>query len=93
MRLVPVVLCLSAGLAAALAQNAPAQAPLPFVSPIFGDSMVLQRGKPNTIWGWSQPGDTIRVEIGENSATGTAQCGRPMAGANPATRPGRPIHS
>ena len=47
-------------------------APLPFVSPIFGDNMVLQRGKPNVVWGWSQPGDTVRMEIGENSATGTA---------------------
>jgi sialate O-acetylesterase len=47
-------------------------APLPFVSPIFGNSMVLQRGKPNPIWGWSQPGDTVRVEIGGNSATATA---------------------
>ena len=46
--------------------------PLPFVSPIFGDFMVLQRGRPNTIWGWSQPGDAVRVEIGGNSATGTA---------------------
>ena len=45
---------------------APAAAkPLPFVSPIFGDNMVLQRGKPNTIWGWSEPGDKIKVEIGE----------------------------
>jgi sialate O-acetylesterase len=46
--------------------------PLPFVSPIFGDNMVLQRGKPDTIWGWSDPGDTVRVQIGENTATGTA---------------------
>jgi sialate O-acetylesterase len=47
-------------------------APLPFVSPIFGDNMVLQRGKTNVIWGWSQPGDVVRVEIGENSAAATA---------------------
>ncbi|MGO9012662.1 MAG: sialate O-acetylesterase [Bryobacteraceae bacterium] len=46
--------------------------PLPFVSPIFGDDMVLQRGKPNRIWGWSKPGDMVRVEIGENAATATA---------------------
>lgn len=46
--------------------------PLPFVSPIFGDNMVLQRGKPDAIWGWSEPGDTIRVQIGDNSATATA---------------------
>src|SRR4051794_20867942 len=52
--------------------NAQPAAQLPFVSPIFSDNMVLQRGKPNTIWGWSQPEDTVRVEIGENSATATA---------------------
>jgi sialate O-acetylesterase len=46
--------------------------PLPFVSPIFGDHMVLQRGRPNAIWGWSKPGDAVRVQIGENSATATA---------------------
>jgi sialate O-acetylesterase len=49
-----------------------AAAPLPFVSPIFGDSMVMQRGKPNTMWGWSQAGDAVRVEIGDKSATATA---------------------
>ncbi len=49
-------------------QNAPA----PFVSPIFGDHMVLQRGKPNPVWGWSEPGDTVRVQIGEHAATATA---------------------
>src|SRR5271165_1526258 len=63
----------------AYAQPTPGQAapasvakPLPFVSPIFGDNMVLQRGRLDTIWGWSDPGDTVRVQIGENSATGTA---------------------
>ena len=64
----------------AFAQNAPPpfpvapppNAPLPFVSPIFGDDMVLQRGKANTIWGWSEPGDNVRVQIGERSASGIA---------------------
>ena len=41
---------------------------LPFVSPMFSDNMVLQRGKPNTIWGWSKPGDTIHVEIAGHTA-------------------------
>ncbi len=66
--------------ASAFGQNAPPpfptapspNAPLPFVSPIFGDNMVLQRGKADTIWGWSKPGDTIRVQIGSHEATGTA---------------------
>jgi hypothetical protein len=53
---------------AASAQNS---SPRPFVSPIFGDNMVLQRGKPNTIWGWSEPGDQVRVEIGGNSSLAT----------------------
>ncbi len=45
---------------------------LPFVSPMFGDDMVLQRGKPNTIWGWSKPGDVVRVEIGGHTAKAVA---------------------
>jgi len=43
---------------------------LPFVSPIFGDDMVLQRGKSDAIWGWSEPGDTAHVQIGQQSASG-----------------------
>jgi len=64
----------------AFAQPTPGQATpagaaaqtMPFVSTIFGDNMVLQRGKPDTIWGWSDPGDIVRVQIGGNTATGTA---------------------
>jgi sialate O-acetylesterase len=57
----------------AFAQNAPAAAkPLPFVSPIFGDNMVLQRGRENTIWGWSDPGDKVQVEIAGRKASGVA---------------------
>jgi sialate O-acetylesterase len=56
------------------AQNAPEAAikPLPLVSPIFGDNMVLQRGKANTIWGWTDPGEKVRVDIGDKTATSTA---------------------
>jgi sialate O-acetylesterase len=50
----------------------PAAKPLPFVSPLFADNMVLQRGKANTIWGWSEPGDKVKVEIGEATASGVA---------------------
>lgn len=45
---------------------------LPFLSPIFGDNMVLQRGKPNTMWGWSKPGDSVQVEIGGHTARAVA---------------------
>jgi sialate O-acetylesterase len=46
--------------------------PLPFVSPIFGDNMVFQRGKPGAIWGWSEPGDTVRVAFGDRVVTAIA---------------------
>src|ERR1700733_5085511 len=55
------LLCLSSAFAA----DTPS---LPFVSPMFGDNMVLQRGKPNRIWGWSKPGETIQVQIAGHSA-------------------------
>jgi sialate O-acetylesterase len=44
----------------------------PFVSPMFGDHMVLQRGKPNRIWGWTQAGAEVRVTVDGNGGTGTA---------------------
>ncbi|MGH7979404.1 MAG: sialate O-acetylesterase, partial [Limisphaerales bacterium] len=47
-------------------------ASLPFVSPMFGDDMVLQRGKADTIWGWSTPGDVVRVEIAGHKAKAVA---------------------
>jgi sialate O-acetylesterase len=58
----------------AFGQGAAATQPklLPLVSPIFGDNMVLQRGKPNTIWGWSEPGDKVRVEIAGEAASAVA---------------------
>jgi sialate O-acetylesterase len=68
----------------ALAQNTPGMPPIPpqapktppFVSTLFGDNMVLQRGKANTIWGWSEPGDKVAVQIGETAATGVAGADR-----------------
>ncbi len=46
---------------------------LSFVSPVFGDSMVLQRGKPNTIWGWTRPGQEVRVTIADCTAKTVAK--------------------
>jgi sialate O-acetylesterase len=45
---------------------------LPFVSPMFGDNMVLQRGKPIRFWGWAKPGETVRVELAGHSANAKA---------------------
>jgi sialate O-acetylesterase len=47
-------------------------AALPFVSPIIGEHMVLQRGKPNRVWGWAQPGAEVRVEIAGQASTAVA---------------------
>src|SRR3984885_10127379 len=58
------LVAVSVGLSAAAAEKSP----LPFVSLMFGDNMVLQRGKPDTIWGWSKPGDVVRVEIAGRTA-------------------------
>jgi sialate O-acetylesterase len=44
----------------------------PFLSPIFGDNMVLQRGKPNTFWGWAHQGEHVRVDINGHTAVGIA---------------------
>lgn len=36
---------------------------LPFLSPNFGSHMVLQREKPNPIWGWTTPGAEVTVTV------------------------------
>ncbi len=63
---------LSALMSATGTVTAADESALPFVSPMFGDNMVLQRGKPNTIWGWTMPGQPVRVEIAGLTATGAA---------------------
>ena len=44
----------------------------PFVSPMFGDNMVLQRGKPIRFWGWARAGESVRVELAGHVATAVA---------------------
>jgi len=44
----------------------------PLLSPIFGDDMVLQRDKPNMIWGWADPGDAITVSFAGREKNATA---------------------
>jgi sialate O-acetylesterase len=45
---------------------------MPLLSPIFGDNMVLQRGKPNPFWGWARPGESVRVEVEGHATTAAA---------------------
>ncbi len=48
-------------LAFAVTALAAAPAPPPFLSPLFGEHMLLQRDRPNRLWGWTTPG--ARVEV------------------------------
>jgi len=64
-----IVLCTVLTLNRLLAGNVE---PLPLLSPIFGDHMVLQRNKPNKIWGWANPGAEIRIEIAGQTAKAVA---------------------
>ncbi|MEO6005044.1 MAG: sialate O-acetylesterase [Opitutus sp.] len=71
-----IILVLAAALLMALSGPelaAADQNSLPFVSPIFGNDMVLQRGKTNTIWGWAAVGQEVRVTIGPNTAHALTQ--------------------
>ncbi len=56
LRLLPLAL-------AGLASTAGAAETLPFLSPIFGNHMVLQRDQANRIWGWTTPGAAVRLTI------------------------------
>lgn len=57
-----------------------AAASLPFLSPIFGSHMVLQRDRPNPVWGWTEPGAKVKVRLGKVSAEAVAgQSGKWMA--------------
>jgi len=46
--------------------------PPPFVATVFGDNVVLQRNTPDAVWGWSDPGDHVKVEIAGKTATAVA---------------------
>lgn len=39
---------------------------------IFGDHMVLQRGKPIPVWGQAEPAEQVRVTLGRATRTSTA---------------------
>lgn len=46
--------------------------PLPFVSPLFTDDMVLQRGQSDAVWGWAAPGTAVTVRVAGKGAKGVA---------------------
>jgi sialate O-acetylesterase len=42
------------------------------MSPVFGDSMVVQRDQPIHVWGWTTPGTEVHVEMAGHTAAATA---------------------
>ena len=66
------VVCALSGQLLAQDAGAGTNASLPLVSPMFGNDMVLQRGKPNPIWGWARPGTQIMVEIADHQTSTVA---------------------
>jgi sialate O-acetylesterase len=59
--------CLLAGLLAAVTPAARADV---VVNPVFSDHAVLQRDRPITVWGTSDPGEQVRVELSTETMTG-----------------------
>ena len=54
-----------------------AEPALPFLAPLFGEHMMLQRGRPDPVWGWAKPGTKIKVVLaGNESAAVTGSDGR-----------------
>jgi len=39
---------------------------------IFGTRMVLQQGEPIRVWGWADPGEAVKVALGDAQAIGKA---------------------
>lgn len=52
--------CLSLALCSLASTSVQADIRLPH---LFGDNMVLQRDEPNTIWGWAEPGEELRLRM------------------------------
>jgi sialate O-acetylesterase len=42
--------------------------PVPLLHPMFQDHAVLQRDRPITVWGWTRPGEQVRMEFASRTA-------------------------
>nr|MDQ2687221.1 hypothetical protein [Armatimonadota bacterium] len=72
------------------AQNAP-DADHPFLSAMFGDSMVLQRSQKLPFWGWTTPGQAVTVKAQGKTARATADTNGHWKAVLPALSVGGPI--
>jgi len=44
----------------------------PLLHPLFSDHMVLQRDMATSVWGWTQPGQEVKVTLADKTATAVA---------------------
>jgi len=57
---------------------------LPFLDPLFGEHMMLQRDRPNPVWGWAQAGTKVTVAFaGQTKSAVTAADGRWQVALDP----------
>jgi sialate O-acetylesterase len=57
---------------------------------VFGDSMVLQRDKPIAVWGKANPGESLAVSLGGNTATAKADAQGAWTATLPSMKAGGP---
>ncbi len=58
---------------------------------LFGDHMVFQQGIPLPVWGWSAPGEEIRVSLGGDVVSARADGRGRWKVVLPARKPGKPL--
>lgn len=78
-----VVWCLTACVAVGMSFESTVRADVK-VPALFTDHMVLQQGQPNRVWGWADPGEEIKVAIGDQQhATKAGDDGRWIVALQP----------
>lgn len=86
-----IILLLAACLGAPVhAQNTPVN-DHPFLSAMFGDSMVLQRDQRLPFWGWTTPGQTVTVKAQGRTAQAKADANGYWKAILPALAVGGPV--
>lgn len=79
---------LAALLSALVAADSRAAVTLPSV---IGDSMVLQRDREVPIWGWDEPGTTVKVKLGDKEVSTRADADGRWVVTFPALKAGGPL--
>lgn len=62
----------------------------PYLHPAFSDHMVVQRGRPVAVWGWTRPGAAVNVSMAGNAAAAVAAADGQWRATLPALPAGGP---